>query len=372
MTPAPVRCAVVGLGVLGGAALLALARAGVDCVGLDAGRVGHADGASGGGETRIVRTAVAGRPEHHRLLDRSRELWAGVAGGALVPCGALTAGPATDPRVRGTVFAGRTEVLGSAAAAERWPGHRLAPGDLAVFDPRGGLLDAPRATRALVDEACRAGAVVREDVTVLGIGHRRGRVVLRTVDGETVADAAVLATGRHTPLLPGRPQGIVPRRVVLSWFPVEAPERFRPGCFPPGVHTGGPVFSAFPTVDGTTVKINYQRSQPRVPDPREAHPDVEPGYARAWAAAVAARIPGLGECPVRVESYVEAYTADRRGIVALAGAGPRVVTVGGFSGQGFSYAPAVGEVVAGVVRTGRGPGPAFAGSDALAGQLTPG
>lgn len=46
-----VRCAVVGLGVLGGAALLALARAGVDCVGLEAGRVGHPDGASGGGET---------------------------------------------------------------------------------------------------------------------------------------------------------------------------------------------------------------------------------------------------------------------------------------------------------------------------------
>lgn len=361
-----VRCAVVGLGVLGGAALLALARAGVDCVGLEAGRVGHPDGASGGGETRIFRTAVGDGPDYHRLLDRSRELWTDADAGAFTPCGALTLGPAGDARLDGAAVPGRTEVLGPDAAAERWPGLRVRPDDRAVFDPRGGLLDAARATRALAGAARDSGAQVRQGVTVLGVVHRRGRLVLRTGGGEIVADTVVLATGHRAPLLPGT-SGIEQRRVVLSWFAVDEPERFRPAGFPPGVVTGGPVFSFFPTVDGATVKINAQRPQPGTAGVDDHHPFVEPGYARPWVPGVARRVRGLRSRPDRIESYVEGYAPGRRGIVTLTATAPRVVAVGGFSGQGFKYAPAVGEIVADLVRTGRARTGAFGAAVPVAG-----
>ena len=87
-------------------------------------------------------------------------------------------------------------------------------------------------------------------------------------------------------------------------------------------------------------------------DPDDHHPYVEPGYALPWAAAVADRIAGMREHPVRIESYVEGYTVDRRGTVELSDTGPRVVVLGGIYGQGFKCAPAVGEIVAGLVRTG--------------------
>ncbi|MEQ3550075.1 FAD-dependent oxidoreductase [Pseudonocardia nematodicida] len=365
------RCAVVGLGVLGGAALLALSRAGVECVGLESGTVGHPDGASGGGETRIFRTAVADGAPYERLLDRSRELWADLAAGhgpgLFTPCGALTLGPPDDARLRSVALSGRTEPFRAEAVAERWPGHRPGPGELGLFDPRGGVLDAAGCTRALVAEARRGGAVVREGVRVLGIGYRRGQVVLRTVDGETVADAAVLATGHERPLLDG-PARVEQRRVVLSWFPVAGPGRFGPETFPPGVHSGSdPVFTFFPSVDHATIKINFQQPQPPVTDARTHHPTVTPGYADPWSNAVAARIDGMAALPVRTESYVEGYTADRHGVVALAPASPRVVTLGGFSGQGFKYAPAVGEIVADLVRTGRARTAAFAAAHTLAG-----
>ena len=155
--------------------------------------------------------------------------------------------------------------------------------------------------------------------------------------------------------------------MVLSWFPVVEPEHFGPPAFPPATYTGGPVFSAFPAVDGATVKINFQRPQPRVTEPTDHHPYVEPGYARPWASGVTGRLAGLEAGPVRVESYVEGYTVHRRGVVALAGVAPRVVTLGGFSGQGFKYAPAVGEIVADLVRTGHSRTPAFAGPVPAAG-----
>ena len=69
------RCAVIGLGVMGSMALLALARRGVDCVGYDCGPPAHPDGASGGGETRIFRSLTTEGPAYDRLLARSRELW---------------------------------------------------------------------------------------------------------------------------------------------------------------------------------------------------------------------------------------------------------------------------------------------------------
>ncbi|ALE83830.1 FAD-dependent oxidoreductase [Pseudonocardia sp. HH130629-09] len=360
-----VECAVVGLGVLGAASLLALARAGVSCVGLESGRVGHPDGGSGG-ETRIFRTAVGTGPDHVRLLDRSRELWTGLPGGPFTACGALTVGPADDQRVRAVALPGRTTVLAPAVARARWPAHLLGPDEVAVLDPGGGLLDAAAATRGLVAEARRAGAAVREGVTVLGIGMRRSRVVLHTVDGETVADTVVLATGHGAGLVPGVP-GIEQRRVVLSWFPVADPALFASAAFPPGVCTGAPLHSFFPAVDGATVKINHQQPQPRVTSPADHHPSVEAGYTRAWAGAVAARLAGMSELPARLESYVEGYTPQRRGVVAVAHWPPRAVTVGGFSGQGFKYAPAVGELVADLVRTGRTRSPAFAPAVAVGG-----
>lgn len=108
----------------------------------------------------------------------------------------------------------------------------------------------------------------------------------------------------------------------------------------------------FPTVDGRTIKIDFQQPQPRVSDPDDHHPNVEPGYVLPWVAAVADRIAGMAERPARIESYVEGYTVDRRGTIELSGTCPRVVALGGFSGQGFTYAPAVGEVVADLVRAG--------------------
>lgn len=353
------RCAVVGLGVLGGATLLALARAGVDCVGFEAGRVGHPHGASAGGETRIFRTAVRDGPEYRRLLDRSREAWteldrswAAPDRPLLRPSGALTVGPGDDPRVGAVAVPGRTAVLGPDAVAERWPVLALHPGDVAVLDAAGGVLDAVAATRALTAEAARLGATVHEDTRVHGIGTVRGRSWLHTAAGEFGVDTVVVATGRHrVPAGPGPAHlGVEHRRVVLSWFPTGDAARFAPGALPPGLSLGDAPFSFVPSPDGRTVKVNLQVPQPRVTEPDGDHPHVPDGYPSSWAGQLSARLSGLRPAAVRTESYVEGYTPDRRGIVAPSGTGPRIVTLAGFSGQGFKYAPAVGEIAAGLVR----------------------
>lgn len=370
------RYAVVGLGVLGGATLLALARAGVDCVGFDAGRVGHPHGASGGGETRIFRTAVADGPAYRWLLDRSRECWTDLdrwhatpARPVFRPCGALTVGPPGDPRVRAVAGSGRAAVLGPGAAGERWPAHRMAPEEVAVLDPAGGLLHAVSATRAVVAEARRLGARVREQVPVHEVVRAGGRVIVRSGDGDDVLDGIVIATGHYRPpsgAAPG-PEGVVNRRVVLTWFPVRDAARFSTAAFPPGVRLGESVFSYFPALDDRAVKINVQLPQPRTAGPDDHHPLVRPDYPASWPEHPAVRIDGLGAHPVRQETYVEGYTPGRRGVVELAGSAPRIVTLGGFSGQGFKYAPAVGELAADLLRTGVPGSRAFAGVAATAG-----
>ena len=65
---------VVGLGAMGSAALLNLARRGVRAVGIERFAPGHDHGSSHG-ETRIIRLGYFEHPSYVPLLRRTYELW---------------------------------------------------------------------------------------------------------------------------------------------------------------------------------------------------------------------------------------------------------------------------------------------------------
>ncbi|MEU6698410.1 hypothetical protein [Pseudonocardia sp. NPDC046786] len=154
----------------------------------------------------------------------------------------------------------------------------------------------------------------------------------------------------RTGLPAGRAPGIEQRRVVLTWLPGRGAGTVRRGRVPAGAALRRAAAHLLPE-RRRTIKIDFQQPQPRVFDPDDHHPYVEPGYALPWAAAVADRIAGMREHPVRIESYVEGYTVDRRGTVELSDTGPGASCSAASPGRASS-APAVGEIVAGLVRTG--------------------
>ncbi|MFF1946140.1 FAD-dependent oxidoreductase [Rhodococcus qingshengii] len=335
----------VGLGILGASALLALARAGVETVGYDQWTPGHPYGASGGGETRIFRSiSSTNDPAYTALLARSRELWCELdrgTGALFTLCGAIDVVPTGSPLISGT------HVLGGPEAARRWPAHRFRSDEQVVFDAGGGLLDASGCVRATVDAAQHLGAQVRIGGPVRSVRRTRtGHAEIRTDDAAEMVDAVILATGRWA-LDPEATRTIEARRVVLSWFPARTPSLFDPSVFPPGQrHRPGGTWSFFPSIDGRTVKINMQTNQPVIFDANGPIPHPGSNYTREWGSVVAAHLAGLGTRPERVEPYVETYTPQRRGVVRFVDTTPQTVELAGFSGRGFKYAPAVGELAA--------------------------
>jgi sarcosine oxidase len=70
-------------------------------------------------------------------------------------------------------------------------------------------------------------------------------------------------------------------------------------------------------------------------------------------AAVAEFLPGLVPTPVRVSTYMDAYTADGHALVGRVPGTDNLWLLGAFSGHGFKMAPAFGQVAADLITSGK-------------------
>ena len=140
--------AVVGLGAVGGAALLAAARAGAKVVGFDRFAPPHTFGSTHG-ETRIVRAAIGEGAAYTPFAQRSFELWdelSAETGQSLVTrCGLLVLGGVLPHAMHvpagfldTTIEAARSfgiahEVLSSGEVRARYPAYDRFDGERAYF-----------------------------------------------------------------------------------------------------------------------------------------------------------------------------------------------------------------------------------------------
>ncbi|PWB58885.1 MAG: N-methyl-L-tryptophan oxidase, partial [Bradyrhizobiaceae bacterium] len=152
---------VVGLGVMGSAALHHLAARGRRVLGLEEFAPGHARGSSHG-LTRVIRLAYFEHPSYVPLLRRAYALWRAleaasgrrllhVTGIAEIgrPDGVLVAGTLAAARLHGLPH----EVLTAEALMRRVPAFRIPAGYVGVWQPDGGFLEAEPAVAAQVAAA---------------------------------------------------------------------------------------------------------------------------------------------------------------------------------------------------------------------------
>src|SRR6185437_14699579 len=109
-----VDVAVVGLGAMGGAALLHLARRGLRPLGIDQFEPGH-DRGSSHGETRIIRLGYFEHPSYVPLVRAALPLWRALERDSGAPLlhvtGIIEIGPPAGTLVAGTLRSARTHGL---------------------------------------------------------------------------------------------------------------------------------------------------------------------------------------------------------------------------------------------------------------------
>jgi sarcosine oxidase len=351
--------AVIGLGGMGSAAAWHLARRGHRVIGVEQFGPAH-DRGSSHGASRMVRQAYYEDPRYVPLAVRAYHLWDELASltgrTTLVSTGGLMIGPADGAVVTGTLGSAEAwglphEVLDATDVAERFPTLRLGSGDLAVFEPGAGLVDPEATVAAHLDLATATGATILFDTTVTGWELDRSGVVVRTTSGAVGADRLVVCAGPWTAkVLGGLRVPLSVERQVQHWFaPSGDTGRFALGRHPVYLweYEPGAEFYGFPMLgDGRGAKAAFYH-RGRTADPDHLDRRVTEAEAGPLRDVLSDRIPDLAGRWVSGMACMYTMTPDRHFVVgAVDGTDGRVIVAAGFSGHGFKFVPAIGELLA--------------------------
>lgn len=360
---------VIGLGVMGTATAMTLARRGQRVVGLERFSIGHDQGSSHG-DTRIIRLGYFEHPSYVPLLRSAYRLWRQIeneTGQQLLRItGIAEIGPPDSEIIKGTLRASQEHnlphrVLDARQAMQHLPAFSLPPDYLAVLQPDGGYLFAERAVFAFAKLAKDAGADFRTGEAVTDIVPRADGVTIETDKGSIDAGAVVVTPGAWFSslmdrLLPAFRQPLKVQRQVLAWFEPTDPTPFIPGKFPvfllgseQGIHYGIPPHDIAPYRGLLKVAKHDHEKLHIMPD----------DYDRAIGAedentiriTLERFLPAANGKLVAAKTCLYTTTADKHFLIDHVPGFPQIVFASPCSGHGFKFAPVIGEMLADLVMT---------------------
>jgi len=354
---------VAGLGGMGSSVAAHAASRGMRVLGLEQFARVH-DRGSSCGQSRIIRKAYFEDPAYVPLLHHAYAEWRALeaATGLAIfrETGVLLAGSPAHASVRNARASAIMhdipyEELDAEAIVRRYP--RFAPrrDEIAIFEPHAGLVVPETAIEAHLRVAEDAGATLRFDCALAdwrASGH--GTYVVAAADGSRYeARRIVLCLGAWFEQA-ARAAGIplVVERRVQFWFgpasdgygPQELPtflidrddQPSRMYGFP---DLGAGVKAAFHSLGVATHADELDRA-------------IHAGDLAPLRAALEAWIPGATATYRGGKVCMYTLTPDEHFVLGPHPDDPNVILAGGFSGHGFKFASAVGDVVADLLENG--------------------
>src|SRR5215469_307841 len=355
---------VIGLGVIGSAALAALARRGCRVVGIDRFATGH-DRGSSHGATRVIRLGYFEHPSYVPLLRAAYPLWRQLeaqSGQALLTItGIVEIGAPESDVVAGTLRASRLhglphEILDGLGLMKRFPAFRLPDHFVGVLQPDGGFVLAEPTVTAFQALARRYGAKLCTEERVLAVEPHGDGVRVTTEYGDVLAGCAVVAAGPWLKsLLPQLPVPIRVTRQVLGWFaPVDdARASFAAGRFPMFLlQNRDGIFYGFPA-DANGVKVAKHHHRDETADPDHYDRTVSAADEAVIRMALKAHLPDANGPLVAAKTCLYTMTSDGDFIIDRLPGCREIIVAAPCSGHGFKFAPVIGEILADLATAGR-------------------
>ena len=374
---------VVGLGTMGSAAILELARRGVRVVGIDRFAPPH-DRGSGHGGSRVIRLAYFEHSDYVPLLRRAYEGFERLERDAGVvlktECGVVMGGAAGNPASAGMLRSAcahglEVEHFDGAELMRRYPQFSVPRDWEIVREARGGFVRPEATIRAALAEAERLGATIVRNTHITRWESDGQRVCVFGGTASSTrrweAGALVLSSGAWMPGLSAgtsagsssigasNPFALRPTRETLVWMDDAGDRRWHASEMPvwffdrgtaPPVY-GIPAFDGMGSPRGLKVGLHG-----RGPDaaPESIGDAVDPAIVAETCAATAERIPIAASRTTNHACHCM-YTMSRDGhfVVGLHPEFANVAVACGFSGHGFKFAPVMGEALADLALYGR-------------------
>jgi sarcosine oxidase len=356
--------AIIGLGVMGSAALDALARRGRRVVGIDRFAPGH-DRGSSHGATRIIRLGYFEHPSYVPLVRAAYPLWRELearSGQSLLSVtGILEIGEPESDLVAGTLRSSRLhglphEILNAPSLMKRFPAFHLPDDFVGVLQRDGGFVRAESAVAALQTLARRAGAELRIEESVCAVEPCRDGVRVTTRHDDIVAQCAIVAAGPWLKsLLPQLPVPIRVTRQVLGWFePADyARAWFAADRFPVFLlQNQDDVFYGFPS-DMEGVKVAKHHHLDETVDPDGHDRTVSAADEAVVRRVLRAHVPDADGRLLAARTCLYTMTPDGDFILDRLPGCPKIIVAAPCSGHGFKFAPVIGEILADLAVQGR-------------------
>jgi sarcosine oxidase len=360
---------VAGLGAMGSAAAYHLARRGGRVLGLEQFWAGH-DRGSSHGKSRVIRQAYFEGTAYVPLVLRAYELWRALemeTGRRLLTItGGLMLGNPSSHCVEGAArsavaFGLEHEVLTTGELRRRFPQFAVGGDCQALYEKQAGVLNPEACVLAHQEAAARQGAELRFNERILNIerGRADGLLSVATSAGTYSAERLVMTCGAWTGKLgPGMRLPLAPERRVMHWFAPRSPiQEFAPPHFPIWIweHQDGVEAYGFPGLDGPHggVKFAFHNRQAAACDPDTLDRSVTAEEIQAAAAHLRQHLPGLAGRHLNSVACMYTLTPDHHFAIGLHPEDERIALGAGFSGHGFKFASAVGEVLAELAVDGR-------------------
>jgi sarcosine oxidase len=356
---------VIGVGGMGSAIVAHAAARKLRVLGLEQFSIPNIRGSSHGA-TRILRLGLHEGPTYVPLVLRAVELWKELGDKIGTPifhqCGGLDVALPTSPIFKGSKGACEKfniahEILDAVETTRRFPAVRPGKDMLTVFQPGSGFVLPELAITAHVNLALEQGAEIHGHERVLEYETRAGKHLVRTDRATYEARQIIFSAGAWMGKLLARENvPVVPERTVLGWFAPKAnAASFQTDRLPIWIIDAPEIghFYGFPIYSVPGFKLGRLREIPSPavdPDALRREPDGEDeADMRSFIKEI---FPDADGPVLSMETCFFENSPDRTPIIDRLPGTDGAWIVGGFSGHGFKFCSAVGEVMTELITTG--------------------
>ncbi|MGE7624520.1 N-methyl-L-tryptophan oxidase [Viridibacillus sp. NPDC096237] len=355
---------VVGAGSMGMAAGYFLSKSGKKTLLLDAFNPPH-DKGSHHGETRIIRYAYGEGAEYVPLALRARDLWQDLAQQTgkeiFLQTGVINVGDKNIPFIKNVIESAKKfnlplEVMTATEVNEKWEGLQLPLNFLGCFEPTSGVLRVESCVEAYKELAINAGATIRTDSRVVKVDPQSDKVTIYTEDGVMfTANSVIISAGAWAGELLTQLDlelPLNPIRKTFAWYDVDE-KLYNQNDFPAFTfELADSIYYGFPSIDGAGLKVGRHDGGETInPDEDKLAFGEVTGDAKDLTEFLDEFMPREHDLKFG-KTCMYTMTPDEDFIIDVHPKHENIAIAAGFSGHGFKFASAVGEVLCNLITKG--------------------
>lgn len=237
------------------------------------------------------------------------------------------------------------EKLSTDEIEKRWMGITLPENEIGAYEPNAGFLHVEECIRAYKDLAAQQGAVFAFNEKVTAITEKDANIEVKTNKGCYTAEHIIVTAGAFVKELMSSihlPLPVTILRKTFAWY--ESDERFSESNFPCfSFELDNATYYGFPSVNGAGLKIG-RHDGGAVIDPNNDIDDFNLSDQEELDEFLHEYMPSIQKLKFGKNCMYD-VTPDEDFIIDYFPGNNRIVLASGFSGHGFKFASAIGELL---------------------------